>query len=477
MGSRDYGGGKLPGKAAYSGRRRTATRRSGFKSHPDATGGEFRTEDVPTFELTKGQVVTVTFEIAPVEHGEWVGFGGWFNYEGDLSIEVRGGPRRRTLSTHGPGVWNKVGALWRPDEPALVQVELVFSANEDCSLAIYEMDAGHVHHDHLATARDGLLGNMYSFAPEANFYVGGKGADVTSDLPDDPSGTASIALKSCNRCARYLPINTPPNERSHLSFSNHCVAAHRRPCRHGGFGLLKGANGATLDLDFGYQLECRFCKKFEVNAAHNPKRTAAQMKEDGARRRALEFLLEALYEGTPQLLYRHATGRELVDDVWERFDGRCFKCKQPLKSKKKMHLDHTRPLKLLWPLDGTATALCATHNSEKRDRPPVDFYSDAELEELAEITGCSLEELRSPEPNIEALELLVGRLDWFFGEFLTKPEMVIVRDGKVTGELVVKALQKVIAAAGVGDWPDLEAEYESRRFARVPLLAADGDER
>jgi len=57
----------------------------------------------------------------------------------------------------------------------------------------------------------------------------------------------------------------------------------------------------------------------------------------------------------------------------------------------------------------------------------------------------------------------VKRLDWFFGEFLTKAEMAYERDGKVAGELVVKAIQKVIAAAGDGDWPDLEAEYAKRR--------------
>lgn len=74
-----------------------------------------------------------------------------------------------------------------------------------------------------------------------------------------------------------------------------------------------------------------------------------------------------------------------------------------------MHLDHTRPLALLWPLDGTATALCATHNSEKRDRPPVDFYSHDELVRLSEITGIPLEEVKDPSPNMEAIELLRER--------------------------------------------------------------------
>lgn len=186
------------------------------------------------------------------------------------------------------------------------------------------------------------------------------------------------------------------------------------------------------------------------------------------------FLKLSLYEGTPQLLYRHETGRELADDVWERFGHKCFKCERPLTSAREMHLDHTRPLKLLWPLDGTATALCGTCNSEKRDRPPVEFYTDEQLLRLAELTGCTIEELRSPAPNVEALKLLVANLEWFFDDFLARSEMVIERDGKVAGELVVKALQKVIAAAGGGSWPDLEAEYHARRYPTV-LLVAEGD--
>lgn len=117
-------------------------------------------------------------------------------------------------------------------------------------------------------------------------------------------------------------------ERDQLSFSNHCVAEHRRPCKHATFGRLRNVEDSAevLQLDYGYQLECRFCKKFEVNAAHNPQRSSAQMKEDGARRRAFELLLAELYGGTPQLRYRHEKGTELADDVWKRFGCACFNC-------------------------------------------------------------------------------------------------------------------------------------------------------
>ena len=120
-----------------------------------------------------------------------------------------------------------------------------------------------------------------------------------------------ITLKSCNRCARFLPINIS-NERNHLSFSNHCVAAKSRPCSHSSFGRLREAEGErVLKLEYGYQLECRFCKKFVVNAALNPQRTAAQMKEDTQRRRAFEALLAELYKASPTLLTVYfPSGRE-----------------------------------------------------------------------------------------------------------------------------------------------------------------------
>ena len=287
---------------------------------------------------------------------------------------------------------------------------------------------------------------MWTFAPEANFYdPKAQGTlSMTKGIQRD-AAVAEMHLKSCNRCGRLLPINVL-DEQFHLSFSNHCVAAHRRPCRHAGFGRIPDTtNKRVVQLEYGFQLECRYCKKFEVNAAHNPQRTAAQMKEDGARRRAFELLLERLYEGTPQLRYRSQTGgRELADDIWKRFGGRCFKCGTALATARDMALDHTRPLALLWPLDGSATSLCPTHNSEKRDRPPSQFYTEDELRRLAGITGVSLAELKDPSPNREALDLLGRRLEWFFDDFLQDPELAKTRDGKRAADLLVKALQKAL---------------------------------
>jgi hypothetical protein len=441
---------KRAGKTKWAGRRRAATRKSGFSAQ--AHGSQTRSVSVDGFELQAGDCLQLEFALPDVEKGDWLGFGGWFVAPATVEVSIEDPPARSIIWNHVSPDWGKFGSLWQstgPTGPVIVS----FCARRRGMIGLYGVACGRVEHEYLRGARSALLRNMYQFAPEANFYAPNAEGDVQITAPKGAAkrnGVADLNLKSCNRCGRFLPVNFH-DERKHLSFSNHCVAAHRRPCSHSGFGkLVNPETGKTINLDYGFQLECRYCKKFEVNAVHNPKRTAAQMKEDAARRRAFELLLEGLYEGTPQLRYRQETGRELADDVWDRFDGRCFKCGTPLTTPRDMALDHTRPLALLWPLDAGATALCPTHNSEKRDRPPVEYYSDEELRRLSGITGIGLAELTDPSPNMDAISRLGDRLNWFFGEFLNHEELQKVRDGKRTADLVVKALRKVLAAVPEG---------------------------
>jgi hypothetical protein len=70
--------GKLPGKTKYSGRRRTATRRAGFNSHPNSTGGEYKAARGATIHLVAGEAVVVTFTIPKHQAGDVVAFGGWY---------------------------------------------------------------------------------------------------------------------------------------------------------------------------------------------------------------------------------------------------------------------------------------------------------------------------------------------------------------------------------------------------------------
>lgn len=456
--------GKLPGKTKYSGRRRTATRSAGFSSHPDSTGGEIKISKQPTILMRAGEVVVVTFSVPAHHKNQIVAFGGWYCAPDTVTVSIDGVPYPKgTLIPPCSPNWSKFGSMWPSTDGKAFSTRITFEASKEANIALFELSCGVVSHKHLDDARPELLKNMYQFSPEAHFFsVNG---EVMVDAPDSKGKAIELHLKSCNRCARFLPINRH-NELIHLSFSNHCKAEHRRPCSHAGFGKLTNIEtNERIQLEYGYQLECRFCKKFEVNAAHNPQRTAAQMKEDGARRRALELLLTELLGGSPQLRYRHQTGgRELADDIWEKFGKKCFNCSQPLEAQKQMHLDHTRPLALLWPLDGTATCLCGSCNSEKRDRPPATFYTTkGQIEALSKITGIPLPDLRKPSPNVAAIQLLQKRLDWFFDEFCLRPELTKERDGKVAAELLVKAIQKTLNKCPGGAPFDIVNEYERRR--------------
>jgi hypothetical protein len=451
---------KLPGKTPWAGRRRPMTRRSGYTASAPV---RMRLEKIDTIALNPQDEVTVRFEIPDVKPGLRVGFGGWFLTSPATTLTIDGPMPTQLVRSAEPPAWGKFGSQWVADSEGAIGIDVTFVATTATELALFDLAAGHVAHDGIASARPALLSNMAQYAPEGNFYPETDGRVVLLGPDQERSATpALLALKSCNRCGRFLPINLPPNERDTLSFSNHCVA--RAPCTHASFGRIQDEDDAAAahEMHFGFQLECRFCKKFFVNAALNTQRTASQMKEDGARRRAFEVLLEHLYRGSPQLAYRNRTGRDLAADVYERFDGACFKCKRQFGARNEMQLDHTRPLALLWPLDEHATALCVDHNSEKRDRPPADFYDDAELTALAAITGLRIEELRDPSPNLAAIQHLGENLPWFFDQFLPSGELERVRDGKSTAALLVKALQKAIDRVPGGRPYDLVAEARAR---------------
>ena len=342
---------KRPGKTEWAGRRRPATRTAGFSSHPDATGGEYRVVGVGGWELDGGSSLDIEFRLPETPNGTLLGFGGWYRATRGFHAELIGFEAPHVLTGPADPDWSKFGSQWYSDGREPRPVTFRVTATSPGYVTFYAPEAGVVRHAHFDEAKlhpRNLMRNKHQIAPEGNFF----GTEVHAEISEPNlrgngrqlQMVAEINLKSCNRCARFLPMNVS-NERLTLSFSNHCTALHRVPCRHPLFSRLRSVETEeTIELRHGFQLECRFCKKFEVNAALNPQRTAGQMKEDAARRRALELLLTELYEGSPSLLYRQRTGgRELANDVWERFARRCFKCGTPIAEPRDMHLDLPRP--------------------------------------------------------------------------------------------------------------------------------------
>ncbi len=309
-----------------------------------------------------------------------------------------------------------------------------------CATSFYQKTSLHI--PYLYYLRTNLPINWYLTSPQK--FIEGK----------------RVVLKSCNRCGRYLPINMDDELRT-LSFSLHCKK--RAPCVHSTFRAYKIENLAELNTKelrglkiednklvsyYGHQLECKACKKFFVNAPLNPQRNAQQFKEDGLRRRAIEVLVNTLLKkNLIHFEFERRTKKEFSRYIWEKFDKRCFKCgpdSDPI-SLEDMALDHTMPLAYLYRLDETATCLCSSHNSQKSDHFPVDYYSEEELVRLSSITGLSLSQLHKKEVNQQVLDLLLSNVVWFYDEFLMNPDYQKVRDGIRTADKINDSLKRVIA--------------------------------
>lgn len=264
-----------------------------------------------------------------------------------------------------------------------------------------------------------------------------------------------IIIKSCNRCSRFLPIDAL-NERNTLSFSNHCVK--KAPCTHNAFSkyAIKEKDYSSVPPEFsklnkdnhitlyhGYQLECKSCKKFFVNAPLNPLRNSTQHREDSLRRRAIEILVDTIL-GREWIYhkFRIEQKKEFDKFIWEKFGKRCFKCNKQLKNEHEMDLDHTMPLASFWALDESATCLCKKCNSLKSDKFPVEFYSNLELQNLSKITGIPLSILKEKRANEDFIKKLLQKVDWFFDDFLNNKDYQKVRSGKRTSDLIFKAILK-----------------------------------
>jgi hypothetical protein len=106
--------------------------------------------------------------------------------------------------------------------------------------------------------------------------------------------------------------------------------------------------------------------------------------------------------------------------------------------------------------------LCKNCNSQKRDRFPKDFYEESKLDLLSEITAIPIEEIKNPEPNLAALQNILANLDWLYGKFLNRSDLLKERDGKITAELICKALDRVLTFTSNQNKFSFVEEYHSR---------------
>lgn len=467
-------------------RRRLTRQRSGFTVSGSTTGGEckiiktsgvnIKTND---FKLNFKKTVVLTKSFG--NNSGFIAFGGYLYPQKDLDLTITlnfESSNGKTL-TESENIkifgkkWNKFGIhkIFDLDKISLTGCLLatleIKSTTPISQIDFFGMEFGSVDYYKNADLLVSFDQQTKIYLPEIYYF---KPEKVFETNPEEFSkykwtGSICIVLKSCNRCARFLPIDFEV-QNNDLSFSLHCKA--RAPCTHplfSTYNVLKNECNVKTNLKnriqvhYGYQLECKSCKKFYVNLPLNPKRNSTQHREDSLRRRAFEELVGKLFNKKWIFhTFRIETGTEFDEYIFKKFGKKCFKCKISLSTRKAMALDHTFPIAMLWCLDKSATCLCKTCNSSKGEKFPVDFYSSLELSTLSKITGLPLSKLQSKPVNIKSLEKLKKDVVWFFDDFLMQADFQKVRKGKLTADNIYRSLLDVVKQSSMKF--DLVKEYE-----------------
>ncbi|MDE3096109.1 MAG: hypothetical protein KGK07_08920, partial [Chloroflexota bacterium] len=163
----------------------------------------------------------------------------------------------------------------------------------------------------------------------------------------------------------------------------------------------------------GRQFECIECKNTKINPVLNPLRTPDQHREASERRRFYDLL----------------AGDRRIDTsrLYERFDGKCFKCGKALERHSRppngFAIDHTLPAYYLWPLQIGPTLLCHACNNSKHQKWPSEFYSVPQLRALSVRTGLPYSLLAgNPKFNAQAMSRVKENIDEFLERWINHPD-------------------------------------------------------
>lgn len=230
---------------------------------------------------------------------------------------------------------------------------------------------------------------------------------VREDWLEEQRSLGNAALVTCSKCNATMPEDVVQRAARWKYCS---VCAWLQP-------LENFDRHAPTSSSFrsGRQPQCRYCKR-QVNRVLNPLRTSDQHREAGQGRR----------------LYGMLAGDEKIDSeaVFRRFDGMCFNCGKPLHYKARgrtdFDLDHTLPVRLLWPLTTqAATLLCRGCNNAKHDKWPAEFYRPEQLRRLSVLTSIPYDVVSGPAKiNAKAVTALLANADRFISRWIRYPDEI-----------------------------------------------------
>jgi hypothetical protein len=335
------------------------------------------------------ELVLVGSDVTALDPQGLVAFGGFVRplRPTELELTLEAGGVQATKSILLPRAWSRIGIVVEGASSSDLRVTMRWRSR--AGIDAWGLAGGAVVLPEGIPALDAgalELGKRH-LAPET-FFFPHEGAvtldvDETASSPFKTEDGASITLKKCSYCGRLLPLD--PQRPGMLSFHKH--------------------NAKRT----GHQNECRACKKWRINDSFNPLRTVDQLNESSLITRERKMFLRE-----PEILARlkERTGAGLKSQIWERFGRRCFNCRTKL-ALNEVDLDHTRPLAYLWPIDEHATCLCSECNNHKKEKFPVDFYSDEQLASLSKICGLSVTILKKKELNARELQRILDDLPTF----------------------------------------------------------------
>ncbi len=335
------------------------------------------------------QVLRLSARIDESTNTDLVAFGGFVfpSAETTLGAVLLAGGHQVSGEFRLASRWNRIGLIEAAPDSESIDVELRW--DDEADLTVWGLAAGAVHLPAALAEQKPQAADLEPshLAPETFYlpHVGAFGLDIDAEQSTRlhlDSGEL-ITLKKCAYCGRLLPVNM--DRPGSMSFHKH------------------------NDKVSNHQNECRACKKWRINDSFNPKRTVDQLHESSVITRERRLFLR-----DPEILQqiKDRTGAGLKSQIWERFGRCCFYCRGSL-TLEEVELDHTRPLAYLWPIDEHATCLCTSHNNQKREKFPVDFYTDDQLHELSAICGLPYEELREKKLNEVELDRILGDIAGF----------------------------------------------------------------
>lgn len=351
------------------------------------------------------QTITAKESIRIVPHGDdnvlvfcpkntptndaYYGFGGYFAASSptSLTVEIQNEDNLKIQKFDICTSWTRVGVITQDNfkDNVMIKIKWKGTASLDCwginanlinlpsiivekNVQLYDLDKTH------------LLPEVLYLDHDNAFHL-----DIDEILSTSFNMVVGkeIELKKCSYCQRLLPLCT--DRLGTLAFHKH------------------------NDKKSNHQNECRSCKKWRINDAFNPLRTTDQLHESSVITRERKLFLRE-----PEILQsiKDRMGAGLKSIIWGKFGKACFYCKKALELKE-VQLDHTRPLAYLWPIDEYATCLCADHNNQKKEKFPIDFYSEKQLRELSEITSLPYAQLIVKDINEVELQRIINEIESF----------------------------------------------------------------